>query len=179
MRARLAPTARRVFLAAVPLAICALRLVIPARGLDVADQRALVDAALAFLLAAWLLGFALAALGAAANVHRVRESDEVNRLGPVALRQSWEAAPRLIPLSEPEIGLPLSYFGLPGIMMGSPSPILTSGEPCQWILHGRYIGIYAAPQSVLEQGRANPPAIPHRCWPVDSWTMATRARRWT
>jgi 4-amino-4-deoxy-L-arabinose transferase-like glycosyltransferase len=56
----LALSARRVLLAAVPLAIWALRLVIPARGLDVTGPRALVDAALAILLAAWLLTLAFA-----------------------------------------------------------------------------------------------------------------------
>jgi hypothetical protein len=67
MRARLAPTAQRVFLAAVPLAICALRLVIPGRGLDVAGPRALVDAAVAILLAAWLLMLAFALGGVLLN----------------------------------------------------------------------------------------------------------------
>ena len=51
----LVPASRRVVLAGVPLAIYALRLVVPARGLDGVGMRAAVDAGVGLVLAAWLL----------------------------------------------------------------------------------------------------------------------------
>jgi len=54
-------TPRRLTLALVPLAVFAIRLVIPGRGFDVLGPRAGLDAALAILLAAWLLALAMGA----------------------------------------------------------------------------------------------------------------------
>ncbi len=53
-------TPRRLTLALVPLALFAIRLVIPGRGFDVLGPRAGLDAAIAILLAAWLLALASA-----------------------------------------------------------------------------------------------------------------------
>lgn len=53
-------TLRRVALTLVPLAVYAVRMVFPARGFDVLGPRAWLDAAVATLLAAWLLALALA-----------------------------------------------------------------------------------------------------------------------
>jgi mannosyltransferase len=102
---------------------------------------------------------ALAVVVAAASVISVRtapkfEKEDWRHL--VADLRSERATGEIVSLSEPEITLPLAYYGFLQIDSGIPPLIPACAGDCWWILRQPYTATHALTQAVVETGRGEP-----------------------
>jgi uncharacterized membrane protein len=121
---------------------------------------------------------ALVALVSGISVHLAWKFEKEDWRELVEFQQSQGSAAASYSVSEPEITLPLSYYGLADVDAGLPPLIPTCGTSCWWILRQPYTATHALTQSVRESGRADAPAIPDECSQKATWQSLTGVSAW-
>jgi hypothetical protein len=81
-------------------------------------------------------------------------------------------------LSEPEVSLPLAYYGiLPSVAMEQ-NLVPACGSHCWWVLRQPYTVTHAFTQSIDDPERPWLPEIPHSCRRATEWESPTGVQVW-
>ena len=81
-------------------------------------------------------------------------------------------------VSEPEITLPLGYYGFADVNAGLPPLIPACGSSCWWILRQPYTATHALTQAVKEPERDESLAVPEPCIQKGKWQSSSGVRAW-
>ena len=130
------------------------------------------------LLAVSATAFALVGLSAAWTVHSAPKFMKEDWRGLAAFLQTREASAEEWSLSEPEITLPLSYYGQQERIEDDLALIPSCGDLCWWVLRQPYTATHAFTQSVQEPGRSQLPNPPAECEKLESWESPTGVSAW-
>lgn len=143
--------------------------------------RSLVRRALLLPARAWIAASVLAVavgLAAAAQVHTAAKYHKEDWRALQGFLKTSGAASAALILSEPEISLPLAYYGiLPSIGVGG-RLVPACGSHCWWILRQPYTVTHAFTQSVGDPTRPWLPEIPPECRRATVWESPTGLRAW-
>lgn len=107
-------------------------------------------------------GLALAA-ASGLSVLRGPKFEKEDWRGLVAFLQAKGAVIDDTSLSEPEITLPLSYYGFASLEADLPDLIPSCGETCWWVMRQPYTATHALTQAVTEDGRSPRPEARPSC----------------
>ena len=119
----------------------------------------------------------LAVLLAGSSVHRAQKFEKEDWRGVVAYSQEQGFAADYA-LSEPEITLPLSYYGF-NHAPGSLSPLVPAcSDSCWWIIRQPYTATHALTQSVQEAGHEQEHGIPEGCVVEKQWISPSGLSVW-
>jgi uncharacterized membrane protein len=121
---------------------------------------------------------ALITLNAGFSVHRAWKFEKEDWRGLAAFLQSRGATEAPYSVSEPEITLPLGYYGLADVNAELPPLIPACGSSCWWILRQPYTATHALSQAVKEPERDEAPVVPEQCIRKGGWQSSSGVRAW-
>ncbi|GMR10984.1 MAG: hypothetical protein BMS9Abin28_1808 [Anaerolineae bacterium] len=121
---------------------------------------------------------ALIALSAGFSVHQALKFEKEDWRGLTAFLQSRSATESSYSVSEPEITLPLGYYGLADVNAELPPLIPACGSSCWWILRQPYTATHALTQAVKEPERDQAPVVPEQCIRKGEWRSSSGVRAW-